>query len=392
MQVSGIAATTEPVERGDIYVQMTPESLEHAAKTTVGIPINFNHNPMLMPFGRVERAWVERQEDEQASLHFTQYVVTDEPEPFIHEPSQTPCVKMEFDDTVRRFRIRDDRPGEEAGLSVDMSAVESDSQQTLAEAIQAESPNLAVRLHDRQEAIPIPLVQFVMDMTITETLVASIKILMLGTAAEAARRGTLISWAESIAGWLKSEGVPALKTYRQRKTQQAIDMGHEWVVFTFNAQDLDGPQIQLVIPSEHNADIPDDLAIDLPEQIARFGDLLESSDKIVFAYRQEDQSYHFRYALTKEGNVVGSADCYDDGAPTHRQYVASLQSGTTVWWALTTRGNDYAAELFSIAHTPIKHLGWMMIDPSDLPLLKQFGIVPNDGILRPFSQEPTDTN
>ena len=392
MRVSGIAATTELVERGDIYVRMTPESLEHGAETAVGIPMNFNHNPMLMPFGKIERAWVERQTDDEASLHFTQYVVTDEPEPFIHEPSQTPCVKVEFDDTVGRFRIPNERPGEEAGLSVDMSAVAKDSQQTLAEEIQAESPNLAVRLHDRQEAIPIPLVQFVMDMTLTEALETSIKLLMLGTAAEAARRGTLISWAESIAGWLKSEGIPALKTYRQRKTQQAIDIGREWVVLIFDAPELDVPQIKLVIPSEHNSDLPDDLASDLPKQIARFGDLLESSDKIVFAYRQEDQSYHFRYALTKEGNVVGSAACYEDGAQTHRQYVASLQSGTTIWWAFTTRGEDYAAELFSIAHTPIKHLGWMRLDPDGLPLLQQFGIEPNDGILRPFSQEQPDTN
>ena len=90
MRISGIVATTKPVKRGDVYVRLSVESLEHSIVAMEGVPVIHGHNPLLLPLGKTERTWVEKSSETEASLHQDMYIVTDEPDRFIHELSREP--------------------------------------------------------------------------------------------------------------------------------------------------------------------------------------------------------------------------------------------------------------------------------------------------------------
>ena len=215
MRISAIVATTEPVKRGDIYSRFSVEALENM-KATGGLPVIHGHNPLLLPLGKTERTWVEKSSATEASLHQDIYIVTDEPETFIHEVSKTPCVHIPFIDSPGRFAAESSDVGHSA--TVDMSAVSEGSHEHLTQEIRDYDEQITLGFHDRQEEIPIPLIRFVSDMSLAETLVTAVKVAVLG----AAVTGRLSKWAEETVKWIKNECIPVLRTYRRHKTKPAI--------------------------------------------------------------------------------------------------------------------------------------------------------------------------
>ena len=326
MRLSGVIATTERVKRGDIYVHVSPDSLERSKDAMKGVPLTQEHNPLLLPLGKIERAWVGKSSATEASLHQTTYVITDDPEPFVHELSGTPCVRIPFTDSPSRFSLP--REGSFPSVSVDMSAVRAESQQALGQEIRAHDENINLGFHDRQEAIPIPLVQFVSDMSLVDALMNAVKIAVLGAGVRAAAKGTLLAWAEETVKWIKNDCIPALMAYRRRKTEASIAKGSEWIVLVFDARSSDGPMFELVIPSEHDSEMPEGFVEKFAEQIKTFSGLLPECDKIVFAYDQQEEKCEFRYALTKTGGVIGSEVCYQESVLPHRQWLAAMEAGT----------------------------------------------------------------
>ena len=91
MRISGVVATTEPVKRGDVYSRFSVEALENMTAMG-GVPVIHGHNPFLLPIGKTGRTWVEKSSETGASLYQDIYIVTDEPDTFIHVLFRTPCV------------------------------------------------------------------------------------------------------------------------------------------------------------------------------------------------------------------------------------------------------------------------------------------------------------
>ena len=57
-----VVSGTSVVSQGATTVQITKEALEDAAQQANGaraIPLTLEHDPSLMPLGRVQKAWVE---------------------------------------------------------------------------------------------------------------------------------------------------------------------------------------------------------------------------------------------------------------------------------------------------------------------------------------------
>ena len=384
MRFTGVMATTELAKRGDIYVQFSVESLESAQSAVEGVPWNHGHNPLLLPLGKMERAWVEKRSETEASLHQTTYAVTDDPESFVHELSGTPLVCIPFTDSPSRFSLPS--VGANPSISVDMSAVRAESQEALVQEIRAHDENINLGFHDRQEAIPIPLVQFVSDMSLVDALMNAVKIAVLGAGVRAAARGTLLAWAEETVKWIKNDCIPALMAYRRRKTEASIAKGSEWIVLVFDARSSDGPMFELVIPSEHDSEMPEGFVEKFAEQIKSFSGLLPECDKIVFAYDQQEEKCEFRYALTKTGGVIGSEVCYQESVLPHRQWLAAMEAGTSLWWTLVTRDNgQLAIQLYSLGGDQPRYLGWMYVSPDDAARLLEV-IDADDGRLRPWRE------
>ena len=377
MRRSTIVATTEPVKRGDIYSRFSVEALE-TMKATGGLPVIHGHNPLLLPLGKTERTWVEKSSATEASLHQDIYIVTDEPETFIHEVSKTPCVHIPFTDSPGRFAVESSDVGHSA--TVDMSAVSEGSHEHLTQEIRDYDEQVTLGFHDRREEIPIPLIRFVSDMSLAETLVTAVKIAVLG----AAVTGRLSKWAEEGVKWIKNECIPVLKTYRRHKTNAAKSKIGEWIILVFDAHNAGGPLIELVIPSQHDSEIPENSVEKFAEQIELFGDLLPDCDKIVFVYRPDKEKCEFRFALTKKGGVIGTEACYEESIGPHKQWLATEEEGTAVWWTLVTKGDsELAMQLYLLGGDHPKSLGYLSIDSSVASTLLEV-VKADDGVLRPL--------
>ena len=378
MRITGIMATTELAKRGDIYIQVTEESLEEIAKRVEGLPMGSNHNPTLLPLGKTKRAWVERSEENGAALHQETYLNEEPPVPFIHEISGSPCVRIPFSDSPARFHLPSARPN--VSLSVDMSAIQEGNHETLIEEIRSQDENINTDFHDRREAIPIPLVEFLVDQTLTETLYLALKIAIL----RAAATGQLARWVEQTAKWFANSCIPAIRTYRQHKNQEAIAKGQEWIALDFDARSFDGPVIQLVIPSTHDTELPTASIEQFAKQITSFRDLLPDCDKIVFTYHQEEDKCEFRYALMKNGGVIGSQECYEESAIPHISLLASMRTGTSTWWTLVTRDNgELAIDLYKLGADGPKRVGCLATSPDMEGAIRE-RFEPDDGQLRPM--------
>ncbi len=380
MRISGIVATTRPVKRGDVYVRLSVESLEHSIVAMEGVPVIHGHNPLLLPLGKTERTWVEKSSETEASLHQDMYIVTDEPDRFIHELSRTPCVHIPFTDSPGKFALGSPDVGN--SVTVDMSAVSKGSHENLVQEVRDYDEHVTLGFHDRQEEIPIPLIKFVSDMSLAETLLIAVKVAILG----AAITGRLSKWAEETVKWVKNECVPVLKTYRHHKTEASISKVSEWIMLVFDARNADGPLIELVIPSKHDSEIPGSSVEKFAEQIDLFGDLLPDCDKVVFVYHPDEETCEFRYALTKKGGVIGTEVCYEESSRPHKQWLATREEGTAVWWTLVTMGDgQLAMQLYLLGGDHPKSLGYLSMDSSVAStFLEVFDA--DDGILRPLSK------
>ena len=265
-------------------------------------------------------------------------------------------------------------------VTVDMSAVSKEGHEYLMQEVRDYDEQITLGFHDRQEEIPIPLIRFVADMSLAETLITAVKIAIVG----AAVTGKLSKWAEETVKWIKNECVPVLKTYRRHKTEASISKASEWIVLVFDARNANGPLIELVIPSKHDSEIPESSVEKFAEQIDLFGDLLQDCDKVVFVYHPDEEKCEFRYALTKKGGVIGTEACYEESNKPHKQWLAASQERTAVWWTLVTRGDgQLAMELYLLGGDHPKSLGYLSIEPDVAStFLKAFDA--DDGILWPL--------
>ena len=340
-----------------------------------GVPITHGHNPLFLPLGKTERAWLDQHSETEASLHQEMYLVTEAPERFIHEASKTPCVHLRFADSPGRFRLG----GSDAdrSVTVDMSAVRKEAYQILTQ----ENEHITIGFHDRQEEIPIPLVKFIMDLSLAQTLLTGAKIAILHSAVT----GKLGMWVEETVKWIKNHGAPALMMYRHHKTEEAKAKSDEWIMFQFDCRTANGPLIELVIPSEHDSDIPEIAIEKFAEQVSVFSDLLSNCDKVVFAYLPDREQCELRYALTRKGGVIGTESCYEESVVPHEKWLASRAAKATIWWTLVTVDDgELAIALYSLNGDSPKSIGYLSIDPEVVPVLEE-AFVADDGRLYPMN-------
>ena len=204
--------------------------------------------------------------------------------------------------------------------------------------------------------------------------------------------GGLSRWVEAMVKWVRNECVPMVKAYRQHKTEESTSKVKEWIVWEINAQDADVPLIELVIASSHDSEVPESSVEKFAEQIELFCDLLPDCDKIVFAFYPDEDKCEFRYALTKNGGVIGSEACYEESVRSHIQWMAMKKEGTAVWWTLVTKDDGtLTMPLFQLGGERPKFLGYASMNPKVASkLLEVFDA--DDGILHPLTITNTEAS
>ena len=96
--------------------------------------------------------------------------------------------------------------------------------------------------------------------------------------------GTLARWTEESVRWFKNTCASAIQTYRKHKNDDAIEHGEDWIRLRGRIQEADGLVIELLIPSEHTAEVTADFVVPFIEQVKAFSNLHAECDKMVFAY------------------------------------------------------------------------------------------------------------
>ncbi len=384
MRIQGIAATTTPIKRGGEYVKISVEALENVS--AIGVPVSYGHNPLLLPLGKVERTWVEKPSPTEASLHQCTYFATDAPELFTHKTSRMPCAHIPFADSPGKFTVNTSH--QKPGVMVDVSAVPPKNHKQLEQEIRNYNERIILSSHDRREEVPTPLITFVLDKSLVEIFWIGIKVYIFKQTVT----GGLSRWVKAMAKWVRDECVPMVKAYRQHKTKESTSKVKEWIVWEIDASDADGPLIELVIASSHDAEVPESSAEKFAEQIELFRDLLPNCDKIVFAFYPDEDKCEFRYALTKNGGVMGSEACYEESIRLHNQWIAMKKEGTAVWWMLVTKDDGtLAMQLFHLGGDRPKFLGYASMNSNVASALLEV-VDADDGILRPLTITDTEAS
>ena len=153
----------------------------------------------------------------------------------------------------------------------------------------------------------------------------------------------------------------------------------------FDSRKVNGPLIELVIPSKDDSDIPEAAIEKFADQISVFSDLLSECDKVVFVYYPDVEKCEFRYALTKKGGVIGTEVCYEESVVPHSQWLAArAERATTLWTLVTMDDGELAMQLYSLSAGSVKIIGYMSISPEAAPtFLEMFEA--DDGRLYPMS-------
>ena len=384
MRFSTVAATTSPVKRGAVSVAFTVDSLESSVSAMRGVPVKHGHDPISMPLGKIENAWVQRHSDTEASLHQDVYMFSDKPETFIHELSKTRCVHLTFKDSPKRFAREAAHKGR--AVTVDISAIAKGEHDSLIQEVLEHDENIDLSFHDRQEDWPIALIRFFSETGLAETLVITLKLALV----EAALRGRLARWVESTVTWLKDDCIPVLNAYRKRKTQAAIEKSDEWIVLTFDGRPAKGPLIELAIKSDHSTEIPLNAMQKFAETVSKYSDLLTSCDNIVFGYFPEQDSCEFRYALTKQGGVIATEKSFQEALDPHLEWLARRERQSGVFWTLVTRDTgELAMQLIRIDGQETNSIGYLSMPETTATKFLEFFEV-DDGVLRPFRLIPGD--
>ena len=360
-------------------MKLTVDSMEQSLARMEGVPIIQGHDPLCLPLGKTERAWVEYTADNEGLLYNENYLVSEEPERFIHELSKVPCIHIPFTDSPKRWVV-----SENTGpmVEIDISALRGDVVKQLHDDIYAFDKHMGVRFHDQREELPITLIRFVADMSLAETLLVSFKLAIFG----AAVRGQLTAWTLSTAGWVRDTCLPLLRKIRNSRTNAAKVRGFEWHVLVFNTKARGGPVIELVIPSAQNSEIPEAAIKAFTETLVLFGDLVAEADKAVFVYDAVSGQCEFRYALTKEGGVIGTEACYEEVIPRHKRTLMVEEAGTHIFGRLvTTEDGERAIQLYALNEPP-KSLGYITLPQEDAgTFLEWWG--EDDHLLHPMHLE-----
>ena len=303
-----VMATTRPVTQGGIQSEITKEALDSfVEQTNAGraMPLTVEHDPSLMPIGKITEAWVESLDSDYALM--ARVHMEDSYLPGTYVSSGEEIVVISFKDYPRPFTSRACGKALESGdaLGVDIANFHTlEDYNRFKDDIGSIDDSLVCESSIVRHSIgPEPLIEFVVSNPYLTAacvfgtwMLHRIEKFLTYTVDE-----TLRKIADDASDSLSLKLKEVVKAY-----------------FTHRKHDNRPTTIQLVIPGERtlillvrtesDEEFPSISLASLSAEMGKYGDIMLEADNVVFE-RSGAEAWQFLYLTTRSGEVIATQDC-----------------------------------------------------------------------------------
>ena len=311
-----LMATTRPVTQGNIETIIMREALDSFAEqinADRAMRFTVEHDPSLMPIGKITEAWVEAQGNDYALM--ARYHVEDSYTRATHVASGQELVILSFEDDPRPFTSLAYGNALESGdaLGVDVANFGTyEDYNRFEEDVRAiDNSVVCEQSIERRSIAPEPIIELVVSHPYLSAA------LPLGVWA-ARRIEKFISY--TVDETLRKIG-DDISDKLSRKLRAIIR------AYSAHRKDDNRPTtIQLVVPGEPrlillirvqpDEDFPTINLAAAADQIEQYTDIMQGADNAVFE-RSGGDDWRFLYLTTKSGKVIGDADCCERTVVAH---------------------------------------------------------------------------
>ena len=323
-EIVRVVARSGIVESGGIKTLITKDALESiTVKTEEGrvVPIGIAHDPFSFPIGKVTDVWIEEDGDEFVAV--AKIYIGDKLRVASHAESKTELMCLDFEGARDPFlkaqygQTTDNRDA----VSVDLSNFDDSS-------AYSEFANDVDKIdHDihcdnqitRHSIDPEPLMQYVVSSPEIRTALTFFAL----KSANYVRQRIDEKVKEQTEKVLNAVGAKIMRVLRAHGRRQSKE-NQSFVTQIVIPGD---PEIVLLVRVDRDADIP---AIDLSnvaDEMNKYHDLIGHSDSATFALSDKN-TWVFQYLRTRDGGVIGTAECYEQTMRNLRALRQSENPGT----------------------------------------------------------------
>ena len=291
--------TTDWFQKDNRNIRFSEETLEDQRKQINEeghIPFGFDHNPVLMPIGRTDSAWLERNDDRISLM--VNFLVHLDVDAQPHPKSETNIANLQLGKSSRGF-VTNRQDGVDGGvvISVDPSDFEnSESWDAFVRKVTNEDRTVKVREYARNALDP--------DGLILITLGAW-AVLRLEKFARHVIDETLRKVGDKFSDKLSTLILDTMGVFEQTASKE-ISKYHVVMIFPGRPE--------LVLVRERLVgdlgDVVDEVdSKEIGDVLARFGDIFSEAQEITLI-REQQSGWTFQHIKTVDGNIIGDWDCY----------------------------------------------------------------------------------
>ena len=295
----GCWMTTDSFQKDNQKIRFSEETLEDQMQEInkeAHIPFGLDHNPMLMPIGRSNRAWLERSQDNVALM--VEHFVCLDADAQEHPKSGTNIANLQIGESNRGF-VKQQRVENDEGVEifVDSSDFENpEAWDTIVRQMACEDRTVTVREYTRNSIDPGGII------LISLAAWASIR---LEKFARHIVDETLRKVGDRVSDRLSELIIETMGLF-EKTASATMKRYHLVVVF---------PGIpELVLINERMVGDRGNPVTDLDsrkigELLAGYGDLLVEAQEITLV-KNDQSAWKFQHIKTTDGNIIGDWNCY----------------------------------------------------------------------------------
>lgn len=300
-------AKTGVVERGGARVMITKESIEPVVEQInegPAIPVTVDHDPFVMPIGKVKEAWIESFGDEhvvRGRIH-----LEENPSGEVHSATGTVLIRLDFSEIPKAFVKKAYGKGDKSPLelSIDLANFSSmDDYARFADEVRLIDDSIVCDNGlGRHSLTPEPFIEFI----VSNPEIAAILAWILRRFEKFARHTadeTFKKVGDYVSGVLSTRIVEILRAYRSHKSED-----DRAIVIQIISQGE--PEVCLLVKIESDEDFPTLCLKKIVDELEEYRDVLADASRIVLS-RVGTDGWKFLYATTQSGEVIGTEECYN---------------------------------------------------------------------------------
>ena len=314
MEIEGIAATTHIVDRGSYRVRLAREALEEAVKQINGplaVRMTPNHDPLCMPIGKVQQAWLRELDDGEWALVHRMYI-DDEPVFYSlpsseHDGSTKELVILRFPQDPRPLMIQHNSSDVilEVGVEV-VNFRDTDSFDEFKNRVRRDDQDVSIQTLERHEVGPEPLIEFIVShISLWEALAWSTGGWFLSRLRNPCKYivdEVLQEVADGVVETLRPKIRRIFERYQQRAAE---DDRKTPVAIQLNAS----PVVKLYARIGEEDTFPDIELSNIVATLTEYDNFVAKAREVVLEW--DGDGWRFRYATSDEGEVLGTKVCFE---------------------------------------------------------------------------------